>query len=40
MLELLTGTGLALAAGLNAWVPLVVVGALDRFTRLVEPPSA
>ncbi|GAA4366917.1 DUF4126 domain-containing protein [Agromyces bauzanensis] len=40
MLELLTGTGLALAAGLNAWVPLVVIGALDRFTGLVELPPA
>ena len=36
MLELLTGTGLALAAGLNAWIPLVVLGALDRFTGLIE----
>lgn len=40
MLELLTGTGLALAAGLNAWIPLVVVGALDRFTSVVELPPA
>jgi hypothetical protein len=40
MLELLTGTGLALAAGLNAWIPLVVIGALDRFTSLVELPPA
>lgn len=40
MLELLTGTGLALAAGLNAWIPLVILGALDRFTGLVELPSA
>lgn len=39
MLELLTGTGLALAAGLNAWIPLVVIGALDRFTGLVELPA-
>lgn len=39
MLELLTGTGLALAAGLNAWIPLVVLGALDRFTGLVELPA-
>lgn len=38
MLELLTGTGLALAAGLNAWIPLVVIGALDRFTELIELP--
>lgn len=40
MLELLTGTGLALAAGLNAWIPLVVLGALDRFTDLVDLPPA
>ena len=40
MLELLTGTGLALAAGLNAWIPLVVLGSLDRFTGLVEPQRA
>lgn len=40
MLELLTGTGLALAAGLNAWIPLVVLGALDRFTDVVELPPA
>ncbi|QAY73944.1 DUF4126 domain-containing protein [Agromyces protaetiae] len=40
MLELLAGTGLALAAGLNAWIPLVVLGALDRFTGLVELPPA
>jgi hypothetical protein len=40
VLEVLTGTGLALAAGLNAWIPLVVLGALDRFTGLVELPPA
>lgn len=40
MLELLTGTGLALAAGLNAWIPLVVLGALDRFTDVVALPPA
>lgn len=40
MLELLTGTGLALAAGLNARIPLVAISALDRFTGLVELPPA
>ena len=40
MLEFLTGTGLALAAGLNAWIPLVLLGALDRFTGLIELPAA
>lgn len=39
MLEVLTATGLALAAGLNAWIPLLVIGALDRFTGLVELPD-
>ncbi|MGX5694597.1 DUF4126 domain-containing protein [Agromyces soli] len=40
MLELLTATGLALAAGLNAWIPLVLLGALDRYTGLIELPPA
>jgi hypothetical protein len=40
VLELLTGTGLALAAGLNAWIPLVIIGGLDRFTGLIELPPA
>lgn len=39
MLEVLTATGLALAAGLNAWIPLLVIGALDRFTGLVDLPA-
>lgn len=38
MLELLTGTGLATAAGLNAALPLIVLGALDRWTGLVQLP--
>jgi len=40
MLELLTGTGLATAAGLNAALPLLVLGVLDRWTTLVELPAA
>jgi hypothetical protein len=40
VLEVLTASGLALAAGLNAWIPLLVLGALDRFTGLVELPEA
>ncbi len=40
MLELLTGTGLATAAGLNAALPLLVLGALDRWTGLVDLPDA
>ncbi|NYD66242.1 DUF4126 domain-containing protein [Agromyces atrinae] len=39
MLEILTGTGLAFAAGLNAWIPLLLIGALDRFTGLIELPA-
>ena len=39
MLELLTGMGLATAAGLNAALPLVVIGALDRWTGLVDLPA-
>jgi hypothetical protein len=38
MLELLTGAGLASAAGLNAGLPLLVLGALARWTGLVELP--
>lgn len=40
MIELLTGTSLATAAGLNAYVPLLVVGLADRFTGVVELPGA
>lgn len=40
MLEILTGAGLATAAGLNAALPLVVLGALDRWTSLVDLPQA
>lgn len=39
MLEALTGTGLATAAGLNAYVPLLVIGVLGRWTDLVDPPA-
>jgi hypothetical protein len=39
MLELLTGTGLATAAGLNAALPLLVLGVLDRWTGLVSLPD-
>jgi uncharacterized membrane protein len=37
-LELLTGTGLATAPGLNAYIPLLVVGLLARYTHLIELP--
>ena len=40
MLEILTGAGLATAAGLNAALPLLVLGALDRWTALVDLPQA
>ncbi|GAA4733787.1 DUF4126 domain-containing protein [Isoptericola chiayiensis] len=40
MLELATGTGLALAAGLNAWIPLLALGLLSRYTDLITLPGA
>ena len=40
MLELLTGTGLAVAAGLNAYVPMLVLGLSGRLLDFVELPSA
>lgn len=40
MLEFLTGTGLAAAAGLNAYIPLLVVGLSSRFLDWVQLPSA
>ncbi len=40
VLELLTGTGLATAAGLNAYIPLLVIGLLARYTSLIELPHA
>jgi Domain of unknown function (DUF4126) len=36
--ELLTGFGLATAAGLNAYIPLLALGLLSRFTHLVTLP--
>lgn len=38
-MELLTGLGLASAAGLNAYIPLLVMGLLARFTDLVNLPA-
>ena len=38
--ELLTGTGLATAAGLNAYIPLLVIGLLGRYTDLIELPKS
>jgi uncharacterized membrane protein len=37
--ELLTGAGLATAAGLNAYIPLLVIGLLGRYTSLIELPK-
>jgi hypothetical protein len=39
VLEALTGTGLAASAGLNAYIPLVLLGTLARWTDLVDLPS-
>ncbi|MEO5876733.1 MAG: DUF4126 domain-containing protein [Streptosporangiaceae bacterium] len=39
MIALLTGLGLASAAGLNAYIPILVVGFLGRYTDLVDLPS-
>jgi hypothetical protein len=37
--ELLTGTGLAASAGLNAYIPLMVIGLLARYTDLIDLPA-
>jgi hypothetical protein len=37
--ELLTGTGLAASAGLNAYIPLLTMGLLTRYTELIDLPS-
>lgn len=39
MLATLTGLGLSTAAGLNAYIPMLVVGLLARFTDLVRLPA-
>lgn len=39
VLEALTGTGLAASAGLNAYIPLLTMGLLARYTDLIELPS-
>ncbi|MFS8479283.1 MAG: DUF4126 domain-containing protein [Micromonosporaceae bacterium] len=39
MLEVLTGAGLAASAGLNAYVPLLALGVLARYTPLITLPS-
>lgn len=37
MLEILTGTGLAAAAGLNAYIPLLLMGLVSRFDWIQLP---
>jgi hypothetical protein len=39
VLEALTGTGLAASAGLNAYIPLLALGLLARYSDLVTLPS-
>jgi hypothetical protein len=39
VLEVLTGTGLAASAGLNAYIPLVMMGVLARWTDLIDLPA-
>ena len=39
MFELLTGTGLAASSGLNAYIPLLTLGLLARFTDTVSLPA-
>ena len=38
-MELMTGFGLATAAGLNAYIPMLLMGLLGRFTNLVNLPA-
>lgn len=40
MLEVLTGSGLALSAGLNAFIPMLSIGLLARYTEMVTLPPA
>lgn len=39
MLEFLTGSALAASAGLNAYIPLLLLGLGSRFTTLIELPN-
>jgi len=38
VLETLTGVGLATSAGLNAYIPLIILGLLGRYTDMVNLP--
>ncbi|MGB6106527.1 MAG: DUF4126 domain-containing protein, partial [Mycobacterium sp.] len=37
-MELMTGLGLATAAGLNAYIPMLLMGLLSKFTGLISLP--
>ncbi|MEV7622707.1 DUF4126 domain-containing protein [Actinoplanes sp. NPDC089786] len=39
MFEALTGAGLAASAGLNAYIPLLTMGLMARYTDLIDLPS-
>jgi hypothetical protein len=39
VLEALTGTGLAASAGLNAYIPLLTMGLLGRYTDTIDLPT-
>ncbi|MBN9240922.1 MAG: hypothetical protein BGO97_14515 [Micrococcales bacterium 70-64] len=39
MFEVLTGAGLAVAAGLNAYIPLLILGLAGRFLDFVDLPA-
>jgi hypothetical protein len=39
VLEILTGTGLAASAGLNAYIPMLAMGLLARYTEVLQLPS-
>ena len=39
MLATLTGLGLSAAAGLNAYIPLLLVGVVARYTDVVTLPA-
>lgn len=39
MIEFIVGSSLAAAAGLNAWMPLLVLGLADRFLPALELPG-
>jgi len=38
-MEVLTGIGLAASAGLNAYIPLLIIGLFNRYTHLITLPA-